>query len=96
MLYYIYKYICFIKTGCGVRSLVNKDAGLLEAFGKGASEDIQQAKMTVYNAMTYDAASETSHFADMQMTPLPSPPASPKPTPPGSTTGPGHRVQATA
>ena len=35
-------------------SLVNKDASMLEAFGKGASEDIENAKDLIYTAMTYD------------------------------------------
>lgn len=36
-------------------SLVNKDATMLEAFGKGASEDIRAAKGMVYAAMTKEA-----------------------------------------
>jgi len=35
-------------------SLVKKDASMLDAFGKGASEDIQRAKDAVYKAMTHD------------------------------------------
>mmetsp|Transcript_25598 Transcript_25598/g.75672 ORF Transcript_25598/g.75672 Transcript_25598/m.75672 type:complete len:1449 (-) Transcript_25598:644-4990(-) len=35
-------------------SLVNKDVDMLEAFGKGASEDIKDAKRVVYSAMTWD------------------------------------------
>ncbi|KAF5841493.1 hypothetical protein DUNSADRAFT_12658, partial [Dunaliella salina] len=35
-------------------SLVKKDASMLDAFGKGASEDIQRAKDAVYRAMTHD------------------------------------------
>ncbi|KAJ9526580.1 hypothetical protein QJQ45_017659 [Haematococcus lacustris] len=35
-------------------SLVKKDAAMLDAFGKGASDDIRQAKSLVYEAMTHD------------------------------------------
>ncbi len=35
-------------------SLVKKDAGMLDAFGKGASEDIRRAKQELYTQMTWD------------------------------------------
>ena len=35
----------FLHVGC---SLVKKDAGMLDAFGKGASDDIQAAKAELY------------------------------------------------
>ncbi|KAL3145933.1 hypothetical protein ABBQ38_015296 [Trebouxia sp. C0009 RCD-2024] len=61
-------------------SLVKKDAGMLDAFGKGASEDIQLAKSELYSQMTWDKDSKSSSFAEPQVTtPLPSPPPSPKP-----------------
>ncbi|KXZ56516.1 hypothetical protein GPECTOR_1g463 [Gonium pectorale] len=62
-------------------SLVNKDASMLEAFGKGASDDIAETKEALYQAMTWDpekpamaplAVSKLSH------TPMISPPLSPK------------------
>ncbi|KAK9823756.1 hypothetical protein WJX72_005206 [[Myrmecia] bisecta] len=60
-------------------SLVKKDAGMLDAFGKGASEDIRQAKSELYAQMTWDPLSNTSAYAEPQITtPLPSPPPSPK------------------
>ncbi|KAL0037051.1 hypothetical protein WJX77_010637 [Trebouxia sp. C0004] len=61
-------------------SLVKKDAGMLDAFGKGASEDIQLAKSELYSQMTWDRDSKSSAFAEPQVTTtLPSPPPSPKP-----------------
>lgn len=61
-------------------SLVKKDAGMLDAFGKGASEDIQLAKSELYSQMTWDKDSKSSAFAEPQVTTtLPSPPPSPKP-----------------
>ena len=36
-------------------SLVNKDAAMLDAFGKGASEEIRAAKALLYDAVTFDA-----------------------------------------
>ncbi|KAG2489657.1 hypothetical protein HYH03_011935 [Edaphochlamys debaryana] len=62
-------------------SLVNKDASMLEAFGKGASDEIAEAKEMLYQAMTWDpekplqaplAVSKLNH------TPMISPPLSPK------------------
>ena len=35
-------------------SLVNKDASMLEAFGKGASDNISDAKALMYSALTHD------------------------------------------
>ena len=35
-------------------SLVKKDAAMLDAFGKGASEDIATSKRALYEALTYD------------------------------------------
>lgn len=55
-------------------SLVKKDAGMLDAFGKGASEDIQHAKGALYSQMTYNPATNTSLNADAVATP----PLSPK------------------
>ena len=53
---------------------------MLDAFGKGASEDIRLAKEELYKQMTWDAATASSAFTQPAMTtPLPSPPASPKP-----------------
>ncbi|KAK9821974.1 hypothetical protein WJX81_008214 [Elliptochloris bilobata] len=61
-------------------SLVKKDAGMLDAFGKGASDDIQAAKAELYAQMTWDPAAGQSLAAPSQMTtPLPSPPPSPMP-----------------
>ncbi|KAG1662671.1 hypothetical protein FOA52_014597 [Chlamydomonas sp. UWO 241] len=55
-------------------SLVNKDVDMLEAFGKGASDDIKAAKHLVYSAMTWDpeggAAGAFKH-------PYPPPPSMP-------------------
>ena len=55
-------------------SLVKKDVGLLDAFGKGASEDIQNGKHELYSQMTYDPASDSSLIANTDATP----PLSPK------------------
>jgi len=41
-------------------SLVKKDAGMLDAFGKGASEDIRRAKAELYQQMTWDRETGTS------------------------------------
>ena len=61
-------------------SLVKKDAGMLDAFGKGASEDIQLAKSELYSQMTWDKDTKSSLSSELQLTtPLPSPPPSPKP-----------------
>jgi inositol hexakisphosphate/diphosphoinositol-pentakisphosphate kinase len=60
-------------------SLVKKDAGMLDAFGKGASEDIRAAKAELYAQMTWDPLTSQSLNAPPQIaTPLPSPPPSPK------------------
>ncbi|KAG7675237.1 hypothetical protein Ndes2526B_g08103 [Nannochloris sp. 'desiccata'] len=45
-------------------SLVQKDAGMLDAFGKGASADISAAKQELYAQMTFDAKTNTSTFAE--------------------------------
>ncbi|KAK9799737.1 hypothetical protein WJX73_006464 [Symbiochloris irregularis] len=63
-------------------SLVKKDAGMLDAFGKGASEDIQAAKKELYKQMTWDPANQSFALND-NSTPLPSPPPSPKQPPLG-------------
>uniref|UniRef100_A0A1D1ZXV8 Inositol hexakisphosphate and diphosphoinositol-pentakisphosphate kinase n=1 Tax=Auxenochlorella protothecoides TaxID=3075 RepID=A0A1D1ZXV8_AUXPR len=61
-------------------SLVTKDTGMLDAYGKGASEDIQRAKAELYAQMTLDPETGTSRCAaPHSTTPLVSPPASPKP-----------------
>ncbi|KDD71263.1 hypothetical protein H632_c5425p0, partial [Helicosporidium sp. ATCC 50920] len=44
-------------------SLVTKDAGMLDAFGKGASEDIRRAKQELYEQMTFDPETNTSLYA---------------------------------
>ena len=41
-------------------SLVKKDASMLDAFGKGASEDIRAAKEELYERMTYIAGAKKS------------------------------------
>lgn len=60
-------------------SLVNKDAGMLDAFGKGASVDIKAAKEELYAQMTYNAETRESKFAmpDYSKPAKPTPPASP-------------------
>jgi hypothetical protein len=45
-------------------SLVKKDAGMLDAFGKGASADISAAKQELYAQMTFDSETNTSTFAE--------------------------------
>ena len=55
-------------------SLVKKDVGLLDAFGKGASDDIQNGKHELYSQMTYDPSSKSSLIVDAEATP----PLSPK------------------
>lgn len=60
-------------------SLVKKDAGMLDAFGKGASDDIRAAKNELYSQMTWDPVTAQSLNAPPQITtPRPSPPPSPK------------------
>lgn len=44
-------------------SLVNKDAGMLDAFGKGASVDINAAKAELYAQMTYNKDTQQSEYA---------------------------------
>lgn len=62
-----------------MRSLVKKDAGMLDAFGKGASEDIRAAKAELYAQMTWDPMTSQSLNTPPQITtPMPSPPPSPK------------------
>ena len=58
-------------------SLVKKDAGLLDAFGKGASDDIQTAKTELYRQMTNDPSQPEG--SPESAAPLMSPPPSPKP-----------------
>eukprot|EP00891_Asterochloris_glomerata_P003679 jgi/Astpho2/3679/gw1.00060.3.1_t len=50
-------------------SLVKKDAGMLDAFGKGASEDIQLAKSELYSQMTWDKERKASAFQEPPMRP---------------------------
>lgn len=65
--------------GACVRSLVKKDAGMLDAFGKGASEDIRAAKAELYAQMTWDPLTAQSLNTPPQITtPMPSPPPSPE------------------
>ncbi len=53
---------------------------MLDAFGKGASEEIRQAKDELYRQMTWDPSSNTSAYTEPQSTtPRASPPPSPKP-----------------
>ncbi|GIL72959.1 hypothetical protein Vretimale_4607 [Volvox reticuliferus] len=62
-------------------SLVNKDASMLEAFGKGASDDIADAKEALYQAMTWDPEKPTMAplaLSKRSHTPMISPPMSPK------------------
>ncbi|KAF6263760.1 histidine phosphatase superfamily-domain-containing protein [Scenedesmus sp. NREL 46B-D3] len=64
-------------------SLVTKDASMLDAFGKGASEDIRHAKQVLYSAMTWDPATASSNNLtpnySRSTTPLlTSPPMSPR------------------
>ena len=55
---------------------------MLDAFGKGASEDIQLAKSELYSQMTWDKERKASAFQEPPMvTPLPSPPPSPTQAP---------------
>lgn len=42
-------------------SLVKKDAAMLDAFGKGASEDIRRTKEELYRALTRDPATGEFH-----------------------------------
>lgn len=62
-------------------SLVNKDAGMLDAFGKGASVDINASKQELYAQMTYNLETKQSEYAFPEYS-LPArmtPPASPIP-----------------
>ena len=56
-------------------SLVKKDASMLDAFGKGASDDIRAAKAALYDAMTADRGGGARSRASLG--PAPSPPPSP-------------------
>jgi inositol hexakisphosphate/diphosphoinositol-pentakisphosphate kinase len=49
-------------------SLVLKDAGMLDAFGKGASADIIAAKQELYSQMTFDPETNSSTYAEPAMT----------------------------
>ena len=52
---------------------------MLDAFGKGASDDIRAAKNELYSQMTWDPVTSQSLNAPPQITtPRPSPPPSPK------------------
>ena len=52
---------------------------MLDAFGKGASDDIRAAKNELYGQMTWDPVSSQSLNVPPQIsTPKPSPPPSPK------------------
>ena len=52
---------------------------MLDAFGKGASDDIRAAKNELYSQMTWDPVTAQSLNAPPQITtPRPSPPPSPK------------------
>ncbi|KAG1672844.1 hypothetical protein FOA52_004648 [Chlamydomonas sp. UWO 241] len=42
-------------------SLVNKDASMLEAFGKGASDDMRRAKEVLYSHLTWDGHKSQLH-----------------------------------
>jgi hypothetical protein len=42
-------------------SLVKKDAAMLDAFGKGASEDIRKTKEELYRKLTQDPATGEIH-----------------------------------
>ncbi len=63
---------------------MKKDAGLLDAFGKGASDDIQRAKTELYSQMTYNPATNSSLASDAQAA---TPPLSPRHGQPLSFTG---------
>jgi hypothetical protein len=52
---------------------------MLDAFGKGASDDIRAAKNELYSQMTWDPVTAQSLNTPPQITtPRPSPPPSPK------------------
>lgn len=52
---------------------------MLDAFGKGASDDIRAAKNELYGQMTWDPVTAQSLVSPPQITtPRPSPPPSPK------------------
>ena len=83
-------------------SLVKKDAGMLDAFGKGASADISAAKQELYAQMTFDVETNTSTFAEPTFTTasvssaLLSPPRSPEPGAPPLPPPPPHSSTATS
>lgn len=52
--------MCLLQTPVLV-SLVKKDAAMLDAFGKGASEDIQRTKDQLYCTLTRDPATGEAH-----------------------------------
>eukprot|EP00882_Tetradesmus_deserticola_P011610 GHRQ01012283.1.p1 GENE.GHRQ01012283.1~~GHRQ01012283.1.p1 ORF type:complete len:344 (+),score=172.58 GHRQ01012283.1:771-1802(+) len=75
-------------------SLVTKNASMLDAFGKGASDDIMATKNTLYQHLTWDPEKAVSMCSKL---PLPlatpaatSPPPSPKPAPPAAAVGAGE------
>ncbi len=49
--------MCWPTLSC---SLVKKDAGMLDAFGKGASEDIRLAKQELYAQVSHAMAQMTN------------------------------------
>jgi inositol-hexakisphosphate/diphosphoinositol-pentakisphosphate 1-kinase len=59
-------------------SLVKKDAAMLDAFGKGASEDIATSKQRLYETLTLDPETKASHCKQPNQEHA-SPPASPAP-----------------
>lgn len=72
-------------------SLVNKNASMLDAFGKGASEDIRVAKQALYSQMTWDEERGVALCSNLpalspskMATPLVSPPKSPQVEPVGT------------
>lgn len=58
-------------------SLVTKDASMLDAFGKGASDDIRRAKEVLYTTMTWDPSTSSC----VSLAPAHSRSATPAPTP---------------
>ena len=58
-------------------SLVKKDASMLDAFGKGASEDIRAAKEALYAAVTGAGGGGEDGGRAAELAPAPSPPPSP-------------------
>ncbi|GMH42191.1 hypothetical protein BSKO_10110 [Bryopsis sp. KO-2023] len=61
-------------------SLVKKDTPMLDAFDKGASEDIQKSKVVLYEHITWNKDKHSAAYTPLTGTPLPSPPVSPMPS----------------